>query len=1372
MRTKNHIRIICLLIILLVKTNVYSQLNSNSQFYFSKLGLKDGLSQISVMSIFQDSKGYMWFGTRDGLNCYDGNTFTVFSHDNSNKNSLSDNQITCIKEDNMQHLWIGSINGLNKMDLKNEKIKTYNIKSSNNYISSLLIDKDKRLLIGTQKGLYEYIPKTDNFIQINWTGTSEVFWVNALYQLSTGQILIGTSSKGLYVCDNKFKLLSHFNTSSPHPLTGNDIKSIYEDSQHQVWIGDESNGINKLNINTGEVFQYTTLNSGLSSNKIRCFIEKDNKLIIGTFNGLNVMDLSTYTIENMTNNYGQSNGLLSHPSIYSSYVDRVGTLWIGTYSGGVNYHNVFNNRFRFYDPESKSNVLFGIYGSMAYQYPNTLWISTEGGGLLNYNTEKHIFKNYLIDASPKWDHSLNIVKSLLIEGNTIWCGTVNGKVYKFNTETKKINFGYQLKKNGSIAKIYRDNSENLWMTNSSENTGLYRLTKELVLQNSFEISNNKRIRFPNVRCFLELHKNVFLIGMRNEGLALYNADKKTIERYNRAQKGNHQLLNNYITSILRTTNNEIWIATHGGGFFLFNEDRGVIKRITKKQGLINNNVCAILESKDKSLWLSTGNGLSQFNPLSGKIRNFEQTNGINVREFSPNGGIVLPSGEMFFSGSNGIVSFNPLQLKDNPYLPPIVIRSLSINNKVIEPNDSTHILTSTIENTEKIVLKYDQNNININYAALNFIFPEQNQYAYKLVGHEDKWNYVGNRKTAYYTSLSPGTYTFKVIASNNDQKWNNAGKSFEIVVLAPIWATWYAYLIYFLLFVIIAGTLLYYATREKQLKENLRIKQFEQQKLEEFHQAKVRLFTNFSHDIRTPLTLIITPLEDILRRVDINTSVKNTIQLIYNNSQRLLLLVNQLMDLRKNQTGNMQLNVTEQNLTSFIEEIYFVFKPIAESKNIQFEFTHIEEKSESWFDKNLFEKVMFNVLSNAFKFTKEGGAIKINIKAIASSELKTISTSGIEEIRHSAQYVCLSISDTGKGISADEIEHIFTPFYQVHNETENIIGTGIGLSLALSIVRLHHGVMWVESNISKGSVFNMAIPTNKEDYELSEISEASSEEIVEQLKTDNLESHKIALDISNDKPTVLLVEDNQEVRKYFKEQLKSYFKIIESDNGVDGFEKALKHFPDIVVTDIMMPKVDGLQLCALIKNDLNTGHIPVILLTAKSMVMHVKEGFEYGADDYLIKPFNMEVLVIRIRNLIASRKKLKELYAKPQNANSFLLENASADDRFTQKFFKIIEDNISNSEMDIELICSEMGLSRANMYRKLKGITELTPIELIRNKRLEIAAQMLINSEMNISEVSTETGFNSQAYFTNSFKKVYGISPTEFIQIKRGEIID
>ena len=683
----------------------------------------------------------------------------------------------------------------------------------------------------------------------------------------------------------------------------------------------------------------------------------------------------------------------------------------------------------------------------------------------------------------------------------------------------------------------------------------------------------------------------------------------------------------------------------------------------------------------------------------------------------------------------------------NNNIPPVVLEQLSVNNHPVEVGDESAILDKVLDGMETIRLAYNENNFSITYQALNYIYATQNQYAYKLEGYDTDWNYVGERNSAFYTNLSPGKYVFLVKASNNDGVWNEEGRSLIIIVQPPLWRTWYAYLFYVIALAAIIYGILYYVNIKRNLEAGLKMKQLEKQKQEEFHQAKIRLFTNFSHELRTPLMLIITPFEELVKRVDIPAELHDKLSIIYKNAQKLLLLVNQLMDLHKNQAGSMDLKVSEGDICEYIKEIYYAFNQIALTNEVKFTLNCTPKTINGWFDKSLLEKVVFNLLSNAFKYTASGESVLMEVSEVTLKELDPKRTDGLYKDENS-QYVILKVKDSGKGIEEGEADKIFTPFYQIPETSGiNLSGTGIGLSLVYTIVQLHRGVIYVDHTETKGACFVVILPVSRS---------AFSEEQIESREIDKIAEITNTEDISVSLP----VTENKDQPKY---------KILLVEDGVRAYEKVVQDFPDLVLSDIMMPKRDGLELCTMIKNDIRIGHIPVILMTARSMVVHIKEGFQAGADDYIVKPFNMDVLQTRIRSLLASREQLKKLYGKRFSPDVMGIEVKSADERFSQKLFDVIEKNISNEKLDVELLCTEIGISRANLYRKLKSITELSPMELIRNKRLEMAAKLLKESEMNVSEIASHLGFNSHSYFSNSFKAFYGCTPTEFVQMKNNQ---
>ncbi len=553
---------------------------------------------------------------------------------------------------------------------------------------------------------------------------------------------------------------------------------------------------------------------------------------------------------------------------------------------------------------------------------------------------------------------------------------------------------------------------------------------------------------------------------------------------------------------------------------------------------------------------------------------------------------------------------------------------------------------------------------------------------------------------------------------------------------------------------------MYYISKKQKLERELQFKQKEKLQLEEFHQAKIRMFTNFSHELRTPLTLIIAPLQELVSMQEFSSSVRNKLTLIFSNAQRLLLLVNQLMDLRKNQEGKLKLNITKTDMNPFMQEIYYAFNHLAARKSIDFTFEKKEERLSAWFDKSIIEKVIFNLLSNAMKFTPDNGKVVFSLSKCTFADLSPEQQTELKALPADTKFACFSVADSGKGISEDEVKNIFAPFYQGEDNNKENVGTGIGLSLTRSIVHLHGGAITVSHNQPTGTIFEVYIPISSNAYDASQLVEEEDGQVVEDVIPS---AHEMRFDIEK-KWTVLLAEDNDEVRTYVKECLEPYFYVLDVDNGKSALDLALEKYPDLILSDIMMPQMDGLELCSRVKQDLQLGHIPVVLMTAKSMVVHIKEGFSVGADDYIVKPFSMDVLICRINNLLESREKLKKLYGKKFSPEAMGIEIVSGDDRFTQNFFEIIEKNISNPELGVDLLSQELGLSRANLYRKLKAVTELSPTELIRNKRLEIAAKLLLESSYTVSEISVYTGFNSHAYFTNCFKSFYGYSPSEWVQ--------
>lgn len=1342
----------------------------NNYLYSFNSDLNEGISQLSVMDIYQDSKGYLWFATKNGLNRFNGKEYVIYRREDGNEQSLSDNSITSITEDQEGYLWVGTNNGLNRIDLNTDQIKRYNPGTNGliqGSISKVYTDAAGHLWVGTWGSLNRYNREEDHFEQIVLDNEMKAPSISAFFEDSAGRYWIGVRDKGLYLCDNQMNVISHFTHESKNmPLSNNVITSIYEDTQKQIWLGSKY-GLIKINLRDNEVISFTSENSKLSNNTIRCLIEWQGKLLIGTFDGIFSLETKTGEIIKVAG-YDDINHSLSHYSVYAFYVDHDHTLWVGTFAGGVNYLNKFTNRFVLHRPEDELNIRTGIYGAITYESPSNLWIATEGYGLLNYNNQTNKSHYYLIDPSAQFTFNTNIIKSVFYEDGYVWCGTTKGEIYKFNIKTKTFSLYHKYPIEYSIYSIIRDYKGNLWVGGAATEFGLTCFVNDQLVT-TFTNNVDEPYYISNVRCILEEKDEVLLLGSTAEGLIRYDTNKKQLTKYsNEATVESYRIPNNYLSSIVRTKSGEIWVSTYGGGIFQFDDKTERIKRImTAKEGLLDNNICSLVESSDQKLWMSTVNGLTMFDPVSGEIRNYHRYNGIDIREFTLHSGIALPDGNLCFAGSNGFVTFHVEAMDKNENIPSVVLEQLSVNNQPVEVGDKSNILDKVLDSMDTIHLLYNENNFSITYKALNYIYSTQNKYAYKLEGYDADWNYVGGRNSAFYTNLSPGKYIFHVKGSNNDGVWNEQGRSLTIIVQPPLWRTWYAFLFYVIALVVIIYAILRYVNIKRNLEAGLKLKQLERQKQEEFHEAKIRLFTNFSHELRTPLLLIITPFEELVKRVDIPTELHDRLSIIYKNAQKLLLLVNQLMDLHKNQAGNLDLKVSKGDVSEYIKEIYYAFNQIALTNEIKFSLNCTPKTIDAWFDKSLLEKVVFNLLSNAFKYTPSGESIAMEVSETSWNALNPKQRDGLYK-DESADYLLLQVKDSGKGIEEGEVDKIFTPFYQIPETSGvNLSGTGIGLSLVYTIVQLHRGVIYVDNTQQTGACFVVILPISRSAFSEDQIESVEFDKISEVTNTDDISASLPTLKkVEEPKYKILLVEDDRDVRGYLKKSLEAEYTVIEAADGVRAYEKVVQDFPDLVLSDIMMPKRDGLELCTMIKNDIRVGHIPVILMTARSMVVHIKEGFQAGADDYIVKPFNMDVLQTRIRSLLASREQLKKLYGKRFSPEVMGIEVKSADERFSQKLFDVIEQNISNDKLDVELLCTEIGISRANLYRKLKSITELSPMELIRNKRLEMAAKLLKDSEMNVSEIASHLGFNSHSYFSNSFKAFYGCTPTEFVQLK------
>lgn len=1355
-------RLMLTLILSLHLITIYAE--NENPFFFSHLGVEDGLSQVSILSIFQDSEGYIWFGTRNGANRYDGYEFKVYQNEVNNPASISDNYIRKISEDKDKNIWIGTSNGVNCIDYRTQQISRFypqaiNPQITTNAVNNFLRHADGELYAFTTRSILKC--NSDKTVEEMPYLTEMKSPIHSVAQDSDGDIFIGTEDKGLYIFTSGWKLKKHYlpdSSNNQQTLPISTISALLPGPGNTVFIGTNENGLCLYNKKEQTFTRLNTDNSGLNNNSVRhlTVLSKDS-VLIGTFRGLNILNTQNMIITPINMDM-KAKGALSHYSIHSMLIDRDQTLWVGTYSAGVNYHSPF------YRPASfiTTNSFAGIIGQGREDSNGNMWFATEGAGLLYYNPRTEEQKLYPIKPLQAGNYEINILKSILIQGDSILCSTHFGSVYLFSIRNKQYKKIHDYKYN-DINTLYIDNKQRLWIpTNTPDQTVMADKEKTT---SYFNVNGHKK-QFRGICLIKELEPDVFLFGAISDSVFVYDMNKETAtDLTSLLQNGDKRKRLGSISGALKDDNQFIWIATTKGGLFRLDSNLNLIQNYQKENGLSESYINSLSIDKNGDIWVVTGKELYKLNRPENKFELVKPVDSPTQEYSLYANNCVSNDGTLYFPGNQGILAINPQKVITNPNRPPVYVTSLLINSQEDPEGLPTYQELLPLQYNNTITLKASQGNITIRYSALNFIHSEDNSYAYMMEGADHNWHNIGNRREAYYSNLSPGKYTFRVKAANNDGVWNPEEAVLHITVNPPFYKTWWAYSLYLCILSLIITLIIRWQHRKHEREREEKYRQLEQERMNELHEERMRMFTNFSHELRTPLTLIINPLNDLLQRVTFSPEVKDALQLIKKNTGRMLLLVNNLMDIQKYEAGKTILQKTRFNFSAFMNEMYRSFESMATNREITFRLENkLPESFFTCYDEAEIEKVFFNLLSNAFKFTPSGGQITITIRQIAQNDCEGLPIFPEDEasILIENSYLFIEITDTGKGFNQKDAEKIFEPFYRAKGDIhKQVSGTGIGLSLTRSIVQQHQGCIWAESIEGEGTHFMILLPdTEKQKVQTDEVPASRPSEI----------SKKVALLVeeteTRNKQIILLVDDNQEVLEYLEQQLQHDYIVMKAINGKDALEQIDKTYPHIVISDVMMPEMNGLELCRRIKEDQNFCHIPVILLTAKSMVSQIEEGLEAGADDYIVKPFHVSLLKARIKNILSLREKMKNLYGESLTLKQLGVEKPEEDNDFLNRYIEIVKANISNQELDVSVIYQALGMSRANFYRKVKAVTGLSPIELIKNIRLEAGAKLLKESNMNVSEVAQHIGFSSRSYFARSFKAVYGMSPTEYQESK------
>lgn len=1336
---------------------------------FTALTTRDGLSSNTVNAILKDRYGFLWFGTTDGLDKFDGHYFTVYRHKTGDSTSLRANEILSLHEDSKGNLWVGTSGGsLSLYDRKRDAFVTFPANGANNSIGNNVIrgicsDKKDNIWIAHYDGIDRLNPRTGKVTNLKLSSNQpgEPLHGVCVFEDSNQQLWFGTSA-GLWQYNPATGSAKQFlhDATNPATLSGNQVNAIAEDQWGNLWIGTEK-GLSKLPPGSSRFSSYRQNKPGVNTAKSFDFVTSigvdGEKLWIGTAAGL--LQFDTRTGQAFPFVQDNRNRLsLGASAVQSILIDRQGIYWFGTPGGGVNKYDKNLNLFNHIqsNPYDEKGLPSPTVNAFAEAPDGKVYVGTEKG-LSLFNPKTGLFQHLPL-SSRRAGASQPVLALCMGKTGRLYVGTFTDGLHVQNASTGR---SVQLLKgagpndlnSNEIFCIYEDRQGHLWVGTNGE--GVNVLDQNLNVTKRFTPTPKgpHDVKLPlngYLRDIVEDRDGNIWLATHGGGTACYHTATGTFTVYH---TGNSNLPNDKVQTLLEDRNGNIWAGTLGGGIGIVDRKKKQITVLSEKDGLQNNSVYKILEDPSGRKWISSNQGISVIDPVGNKISHFNHHNGVQQNNFVRGAGLLLSNGDVFFGGLEGINTFNAAFLKKNNNIPRVLITGLTVSNQSVSPSEDGPLQTH-ISLADEINLDYKQN-FALRFVGLSFTSPEQNQYAYKLEGFDKEWNYVGNNNTASFTNLDPGDYTFRVKAGNNDEVWNETGTSLRIRIHPPFWRTTLAYILYGLFLI---GLVLY--IRHKGIQKLQRKFAVEQEKMKveqerkeaarihEMDLLKIKFLTNLSHEFRTPISLILGPVTTLLQQQK-NEPAVGQLHMIKRNGKRLLNLVNQLLDFRKMEEHELRLNATEGELVSFILEAADSFRDLSERKNIPFTVEAQPDNFHTLFDHDKLERILFNLLSNAFKFTLPGGEIKLVLKNAANGK-------GIH----------INVSDTGIGIPEDKKEKIFEHFYQ--NRTPVSIlnqGTGLGLSITKEFVRMHGGTISVESQPEVGTTFLLYFPfvrIEKPDVETSVRPEATPVETVSE-PMEKAAENPVTVGDASELPAILLVEDNEDFRFYLKDNLRLQYKVLEATNGKEGWQKALAHHPQLIVSDVNMPQMDGIALCRKLKGDKRTSHVPVILLTALAGEEDQVKGLQTGANDYVTKPFNFEILNAKIKNLLHLNTQLKNTYSKQIKVLAPEEKFESADEKLLQTIAVYLEENLTNSQLSVEELSRHVGMSRSTLYSKLLELTGQTPVEYIRSLKLGKAAAMLEKSDMNVAQVAYSAGFSTPNYFAKSFKAKYGMLPSEYM---------
>jgi signal transduction histidine kinase/ligand-binding sensor domain-containing protein/DNA-binding response OmpR family regulator len=1411
---------------------------------FKNFNKESGLSCSDVTCITQSPDGFLWIGTSDGLNRFDGKTFLVYRNDPHDPHSISDNNITALFVDGKGNLWIGTkTNGLSRYVPEMDHFKNYEsfayqpTSITSNYIRAIAEDSDHHLWVATTMGLNKYESEKDSFKRY-FHELGIIIKASTPDSLSKKNIpknvvkvvadLIGRSfdnEQSFHEALSRFlseqEIDSHRASILKYAILkiqSDDISVLKTDRSGNLWMAFEKKGLAFFNPRSNVLKVYTDANENSFWNKeVKSLCYDTDFLWIGTRDGaMGRLDIATnklsivaitdpsYNIESIVkdskgniwfgddygigrikpNNQGSfrykgiENDTYNPPSttVKAIFEDQEHTVWIGSSQGGISliFSDFLFSHYKHYENAGKK-ISSNSVSAVLEDSKGNVWVGYYTAGIDKLNSDSSVTTLTYSEGNANGIGYGTVFSIFEDSEGIVWIGTYEGGLQYFDEPTKTfVTFKHDDRISTSIGgndlrAIAEDQEGNLWL--AIHGHGINKFNKKThTAEHYLADYDNWQNSLANdwVYSLIVDRKGNVWVGSVN-GLSVLYKGASHFVTYNRA---NSNLSYSEVKTLLEDSQGNIWAGTENG-LNLFDHKTKSFTLINDQDGLPNNMIQGLREDRAGNLWISTNSGLSRYSPARKTIVNYTILDGLQSNEFFVNATHKGISNKMYFGGNNGLTIFQPDQIKTDSTRVPLRLTSLSLFNKQVKVGSS--ILKKSLDKTSEIVFDSDQNVFSISFVGLSLRNAEKIQYAYKLEGFESEWNFVGGKSEATYTNLDPGIYTFKLKAANGDGVWNQEARELSLVILPPFWKTPFAYLLYFL-FVLLA---LYFYRRstisKEQFKNKLHLQQLEAERTHEIDSLKLKFFTNISHEFRTPLTLIIGPSETLMEHSSMDVAKrKSYYQLIHRNAERMLRLINQLLDMSAIDAGFMKLRIGKHDIVEYSRSIAETFQYVAYNQNIQFSFESNLEKADVFFDMDVIEKVLYNLISNALKFTEEGGRVAVRLIVTKYGDMAIPKPLVADFLGTSTDpFVRFEVEDDGIGVPDNLRTKVFERFYQVEG-TAVKNGTGIGLALVKQLVQRHHGYVLLEDKLTKGSKFVVWLPVFANRFAKDEIKEGIA--IKKPIPAINhlTDGNIIALNYTQPAPidninkaglpVVLVVEDNEDVRHYMQLNLQDEYVIHQAKNGQEGFDKAVDCSPDLIISDVIMPIISGFELCEKIKNDQRTSHIPIVLLTARSAENYELEGLKNGADDYVTKPFSLPILKARIKNMIEVRQKLRDQF---RTDPSFELRNITTnnlDKNFVNQLIAAIELNLSNEDFNPDTLADRLNVSRSQLYKKVKGLSGLSVSIFVRNIRLRKAAALLSSpNASSIAEVAYQVGFSDPGYFTKCFHEMYSKSPSAFL---------